>query len=571
MTNKDVAYILSQIADLLEILQESRFRIIAYRKAASVLESLPEDINDVSEQGRLQELPGIGAHIAERLEELLKTGRMKYFEELKQKVPGGLLELIKIRGLGPKTAVTVYENLGIASVGQLEKAAKEHKIREVKGLGAKVEENIIKNIKEMEKREERILLAEAYPIAQEIIKELRKQPFVVSAETAGSLRRMRRTIGDIDLLASSNEPEKVMDFFAMMSFVVEVEAKGKTKSTITHQDGRKVDLRVVSPDQYGSALQYFTGSKQHSIHLRGIAKDKGLKISEYGIFEAATEKRLGGKIEEDIYSKLNLPVFPPELREDKGEIEAAYEGDLPKLITLKDIKGDLHVHTKKSDGLNSVEDMVSKAKQLGYSYICVSDHAKNLKVAGGLTVKELETQIKNIKELNKREKNFRVLVGAELNIDNDGNVDYDSSLLARLDFVSASIHAGFNQSKKQLTERMLKAIENPNINLICHPTAEILNQRPPYELDLPVIFKAAAETKTAMELNSFPNRLDLRADYLRAAKKAGVKIAISTDAHNYNHLEYVFYGVAIARRGWLEKKDVINTWGVEKLLKFVKK
>ncbi len=571
MTNKDVAYILSQIADLLEILQESRFRVIAYRKAASVLESLPKDVNDVSEQGRLQELPGIGTHIAERLEELLKTGRMKYFEELKQKVPDGLLELIKIRGLGPKTAVAVYENLGIASVGQLEKAAKEHKIREVKGLGAKVEENIIKNIKEMEKREERILLAEAYPIAQEIIKELRKQPFVVSAETAGSLRRMRRTIGDIDLLASSNEPEKVMDFFAMMSFVVEVEAKGKTKSTITHQDGRKVDLRVVSPDQYGSALQYFTGSKQHSIHLRGIAKDKGLKISEYGIFEAATEKRLGGEIEEDIYSKLNLPVFQPELREDKGEIEAAYEGDLPKLITLKDIKGDLHVHTKKSDGLNSIEDMVSKAKQLGYSYICVSDHAKNLKVAGGLTVKELEMQIKNIKELNKREKNFRVLVGAELNIDNDGNVDYDSSLLARLDFVSASIHTGFNQSKKQLTERMLKAIENSNINLICHPTAEILNQRPPYELDLPVIFKAAAETKTAMELNSYPNRLDLRADYLRAAKKDGVKIAINTDAHNYNHLEYVFYGVAIARRGWLEKKDVINIWGVEKLLKFVKK
>jgi len=571
MTNKDVTAILEHIADILELTGESRFKVIAYRKAANVVESLPQDINEIADAKELKKLPGVGAHTAERLEQLLKTGRMRYYEELKLKVPPGLVELTKIRGLGPKTAVVLYEKLGITSVGELTQAVKEHKIREVEGLGAKTEENIAKNIEELEKHEERILLAEAYPIAQEILKQLKGQSFVIDTEMAGSLRRMRRTIGDIDLLASSNEPEKVIDYFTELPFAVAVEAKGKTKSTITHRSGRKVDLRVVSPEEYGSALQYFTGSKEHSVHLRGIAKDRGFKISEYGIFNVKSGRRLGGKTETEIYSKLNLPVFEPEMREDKGEIEAAYAGDLPKLIKLEDIKGDLHVHTKKSDGLNSIEEMAKRAKDLGYSYICICDHGGNLKVAGGLTVDELEKQIEYIEKLNRKEKDFRILVGAELNIDSDGNVDYENELLARLDFVAASIHTGFNQNKEQLTSRMLSAINNPHIDLICHPTAEVLNQRPSYQLDLGAIFKAAARTGTILELNSYPNRLDLRADYLRAAKREGVKIAINTDAHNYNHLDFMFYGVAIARRGWLEKEDVVNTWPIEKLLEFVRK
>lgn len=571
MTNHDVANILDHIADILELLNESRFRVIAYRKAAGVVDSLTQDINEMPDAKQLQKLPGIGAHTAQRLEELLKTGRMKYYEELKSKVPPGLVELTKIRGFGPKSAVVVYDALGVTTLAELEKAAKEHKIREIKGLGTKTEDNILKNIKEMEQKEARILLAEAYPVAQEIVHNLREQTFVDNAEMAGSLRRMRRTIGDIDLLASSEKPEEVMDFFTTMSSVVEIQAKGKTKSTILHRSGRLVDLRVVTPEEYGSALQYFTGSKEHSVHLRGIAKEKGYKLSEYGIFEVKIGKRLGGRTEEDMYKPLGLPVFAPEMREDKGEIEAAYEGKLPDLITLADIKGDLHVHTKKSDGLNSIEDMVAKAKQLGYSYICISDHAERLKVAGGLTTEELQTQIENIAKLNKKEAGFRILVGVELNIDNEGNVDYNPKLLSKLDFVAASIHMGFNQSKEQLTERMLKAINNPSVNMICHPTAEILNQRRPYQIDLPKIFEAAAQTGTILELNSYPNRLDLRADYLRSAKKAGVKIAINTDAHNKNHLHFMFYGVAIARRGWLESSDVINTWPVEKLLDFVKK
>ena len=571
MTNRDAALVLEHIADILELLDESRFKVIAYRKAANVVESLTQDINEIADAKKLQKLPGIGTHTAERLEQLLKTGRMRYYEELKLKVPPGLVELTKIRGLGPKTAVVLYEKLGITSVGELQQAVKEHKIREVKGLGAKTEENIAKNIEELEKHEERILLAEAYPIASEILRQLKGQPFVIDAEMAGSLRRMRRTIGDIDLLASSNEPAKVMDYFTGLPFAVGVEAKGKTKSTITHRSGRKVDLRVVSPDEWGSALQYFTGSKEHSVHLRGLAKDSGLKISEYGIFEVKSGRRLGGRTEDEIYSRLNLPVFEPEIREDKGEIELAYEGQLPELIKLEDIKGDLHIHTKKSDGLNSIEEMAVRAKELGYSYICICDHGGNLKVAGGLSADELKKQIEYIKRLNKKEKDFRILVGAELNIDNEGNVDYEDRLLERLDFVIASIHTGFNQPKEQLTNRMLSAINNPHIDLIGHPTAEVLNQRPSYALDLGAIFKAASKSNTILELNSYPNRLDLRADYLREAKRQGAKIAINTDAHNYNHLDFMFYGVAIARRGWLEKEDVVNTWPLEKLLRFVRR
>ncbi|KKK70589.1 hypothetical protein LCGC14_2922460, partial [marine sediment metagenome] len=321
-------------------------------------------------------------------------------------------------------------------------------------------------MKEKETFEERILLAEGYEIAQEILEQFKTQPYILSAESAGSLRRMKRTIGDIDLLVSSKNPEKVMDFFTQLPQSIGVEAKGKTKSTITHESGRKVDIRVVEPESYGSALQYFTGSKEHSVHLREIAKQKGLKLNEYGVFDAKTNRKLGGAAEEEMYSSLGLPVIEPELREDHGEIEAAYEKRLPRLVKLEDIKGDLHAHTEKSDGLHTIEDMVAKAKELGYSYICISDHAERLKVAGGLSTKELNTQIKRIEDLNKKEKDFRILVGVELNIDNDGGVDYDEQMLKKLDFVAASIHSGFGQSKEQLTKRMITAIENPSVNMI---------------------------------------------------------------------------------------------------------
>ncbi|MDI6716219.1 MAG: DNA polymerase/3'-5' exonuclease PolX [Actinomycetota bacterium] len=574
ISNEEVARILEDIGDMLGIVGESSFRVRAYYKAASSIRGLTRPLLEIYKEGGvkgLEEIPGVGSHTAQRLEELITTGRLGYYEELKKKVPAPLTELMDIPGIGPKKAKKIYDTLGITTRSELIKAIEEHKVSRIPGFGLKTEENILRGIRQYEKMHERILLSDAFPIAKEIVELLRKQPFVERADMAGSLRRMKETVGDIDLLASSDEPSKVMDYFTTMPQVSYVLAKGDTKSSIVARNGLQIDLRVVATYQYGAALQYFTGSKPHNVHLRDLAKKRGLKINEYGVFDASTDERLGGKTEEEIYGILGMQTPPPTLREDKGEIEMAIEHRLPILVQLGDIKGDFHVHTKWSDGFNDIEDVVKVAIGLGYKFATISDHAEKLHVAGGLTPEELDEQLQVIAELNERYQEIEILTGIEANIDNDGNVDFGPDILSKLDVVIGSIHGGFRQSKEQLTKRLLAAIENPYINVIGHPTGRVLGERPPYDIDLPAIFKAAASTGTFLELNAFPNRLDLKDDHLRDAKENyGCKFVINTDAHIAAHMVYMEYGVATAQRGWLTREDILNTYEVSEIKKMLR-
>ena len=566
MDNQEIAKILDDVGDMLDIKGEMPFKIRAYHRAANSIRSLPEDINKISKEERLSRIPAVGKGIADRIQELLSTGKMSFYEALQEDIPSQILELMQIPGLGPRKAKQLYDELNITTIQELHAAVEAHRLVPLRGMNAKTESNILRGIEELRKFRERMLLFEAYPISERILKRLRTHPAVKRADAAGSLRRMRDTIGDIDLLVASEDPTKVMDFFCHLPEVVRILAKGSTKSSVIVKTGLQVDIRVVTPEQYGSALQYFTGSKEHSVHLRDIAKKRGFKISEYGIFEVETGKRLGGATEEEIYQELGMDWIPPVLREDKGEIEAALEHRLPKLVERHDLRGDLHVHSRWSDGLNSIREMAEKAIELGYEYICFADHAEKLKVAGGLTPEEIEKRQKEIDGLNEEFKGrVTILAGAELNIDNDGTVDYPDALLERFDVVTASIHKGFNQSKEQLTERTIKAMGNRHIDVIGHPTGRILGKRPPFALDVDLVLEAAAKTGTFMELNSFPDRLDLKDDYLREAKRRGVKIVISTDAHLANHLRYISYGVSEAQRGWLEPGDVANTLSLDEL------
>jgi len=569
--NQDVAAILEEIADLLDIEGESLFKVQAYRRAANGVRSLADDISEVCREGSLQKISGIGKGIAEKIKELLVTGEIEYFEELKEKIPPSLVELVQIPSLGPKKAKVLYEKLNIQTVDDLLDMVNEHKVAPIKGFGPKAEENILKGIKLLRKSRERILLSEAYPLAEKIIAELKKSPFVIRADMAGSLRRMKETIGDIDILASADDPIKVSNYFCELEMVDRVLAGGDTKASIIAKNGLQVDLRVVVQDQYGSALQYFTGSKEHNIHLRDIAKKEGLKINEYGLYSIDPEKRIGGYTEEEIYEYLQMQYIPPVMREDKGEIELAKQRKLPKLIEIRDIKGDLHVHSSWSDGYDEIKEMAGTAKEVGYSYIAICDHAENLKVAGGLSRTEVADRKREIDRINDEMNDFTVLNGIELNIDSNGKLDYDDEFLETFDVVVASIHAGFNQPEDQITKRTIEAIKNPHVNIIAHPTGRILGRRPPYAINLRSVFKAAAETGTILELNSYPDRLDLNDDYLREAKEQGVRIAINTDAHSKAHLKYVMYGVATAQRGWLEARDVVNTYMIEELHNMLRK
>lgn len=573
--NEDIARIFDEIGDMLDIMGESTFRIRAYHKAAASIRGLTKPLTEIYEIGgvkALEAIPGIGSHTAQRIEQLLTTESLPYYEELKKKVPVPLTEIMNIPGLGPKKAKKIYDTLGITTIEELVKAAEEHKLENIPGFGRKTQDNILRSIRQYQKMHERILLSDAYPIAHDVVEILRQQPFIERADPAGSLRRMQETVGDIDLLSSSNEPHRVMDFFTSLPQVAYVLAKGETKGSIVARNGLQLDLRVVSPEQYGAALQYFTGSKPHNIHIRDIAKKRGLKVNEYGVFDANTDERLAGRTEDEVYGILAMDTPPPVLREDKGEIEAALAHRLPDLIKPEDIKGDFHVHTKWSDGLNDIEDVVQMAINLGYKFVTISDHAERLHIAGGLTPGELAEQLEAIAELNEKYQNIAILSGMEMNIDNEGNLDFGPEVLSKLDVVIGSIHGGFNQPKEQLTRRMLKAIENPYVNIIGHPTGRILGQRPPYDIDLHAVFKAAAGTGTFLELNSFPNRLDLKDDYLREAKERfGCKFAIDTDAHVAGHMAYIGYGVATAQRGWLEKQDVLNTYDVPEIKRLLRK
>lgn len=571
MKNTEIVKIFNEIADLLEIKDENPFKIRAYRKAAMNIESLTEDIEELIKKGTVTEVPGIGKDLAQKIKEYLETGYMKDYERLKTEVPRGLVTLLKVPGIGPKTAKQLYEGLKIDSIEKLEEMAKAHRLQSVPGIRVKTEENILRGIELFRKGRERRPLGLVLPLVEEMVKALKSMPEVKRISPAGSIRRRKDTIRDIDILITSITPEKVIDFFTNLPVVEEVMAKGTTKATIITKDGIQADLRVVEPECYGAALAYFTGSKAHNIRLRDMASRMGLKISEYGIFKEKTDQRISGRDEEDIYKVLGIPFIPPEIREDAGEIEAALEGRLPRLVEPSDIKGDFHVHSKWSDGGHTILEMAEAAKKKGYEYIAITDHSKSLGVARGLSEEEVLKQIEEIEGINKKLKGFRILCGTEVDIRGDGTLDFSKKVLSRLDIVVASIHSGFRQDKKSITGRIIKAMRTGLVTIIAHPTGRLLGERDPYEVDLDEVFKAARETGTALEINSYPQRLDLNDIQCKRAKEIGVMLAIGTDAHTISQLGSINLGVSMARRGWLEKENLLNTLSLSTILKKLKK
>jgi len=569
MRNHEVAELLNDIADLLEI-QNIQFKPRAYRKAAFVIENLSEDIVEIWKKDKLDDIPSVGEGIAKKISDFLERGKSTYLEKLKKQVPVNMEELGRVSGLGPKTIMKLYKKLNVKNIKDLEKAAKQKKIENIGGLGPIVEKNILKSIEFAKASGKRFLLGYALDIAEEIKNRLKKLKQVNKIEVAGSLRRKKETIGDIDILITSKNPAKVMDFFTEMQDIQDILAKGHTKSMVRLKEGLQADVRVIAEKSYGAALLYFTGSKQHNIDLRKIAIKKGMKLSEYGLFNKKTNKMLAGKTEQECYKKLGLKYIEPEIREEEGEIELAEKNKLPKLIGYNDLKSDLQLHTKWSDGNNTIMEMAQAAKKLGLKYICITDHTGQLKIANALDEKRIKKQRKEIDKANKQLKNFTILQGTEVNIKADGNLDMKNNILKELDIVIAAIHSGFKNSKEKITQRLIKAMENEHVDIIGHPFGRLMNIRPSYEMDFDKILEKAKQTNTILEINAYPARLDLNDVHIRAAVKAGVKLSIGTDAHEANELRYYKLGIATARRGWATKKDIINTYSVRDMLKLLK-
>lgn len=571
MKQHEIASLFNQMADLLEFRGDNPFRIRAYRKAAQNLESLTEDVERLSQQDRLTDIPGIGADLASKIKEYLTRGSVREITQLKRTVPAGIFALLEIPGVGPKTTKLLYERLRITSVSQLEAAAHAHKLCRLPGFQEKKEQNVLKGIEVVRKGHERMHLGLALPLARYIVEVLKALPEVKRIATCGSLRRMKETIGDLDILVTTNAPGWVMQAFTTAKFCARVLAAGETKSSILTPEGVQVDLRVVEPVCFGAALQYFTGSKEHNVHLREMAVRKGLKINEYGVFSVKTRRRVAGREEEEVYQALGLPWIPPEIREDTGEIEAALKGRLPTLVTQEGLRGDFHIHTNWSDGGNSLEEVAEAGMRRGYHYLVICDHSKSLKVAGGLTEGELKDQMAKIQALNKRYKRFQLLMGAEVDILNRGIMDYPNSLLSKLDFVIGSIHSGFKQDETTMTNRIVTAMRNPFVTMIAHPTGRLLGQREPYAVNAETVLRVAAETHTALEINAYPKRLDLNDAMARRAKDRGVWLAISTDTHSLDQLENVAIGIGVARRAWIEPRHLLNCLSREQLLAWIQK
>lgn len=565
MQNQEVARILYEIADMLELKNENVFKIRAYRRAAQSIETLSKPVEDFYKENTLTEIQGVGAGIAEKIAEYLESGKVKYYGDLKKKMPMDFESLMAIEGMGPKKVKILYEKLKIKTVNDLEAAAKAGKIRKLSGFGQKTEENILKGIAFAKKSGGRMLLGVALPIAEEIVAQLGKLSYVRHANYAGSMRRMKETIGDIDILATSSKPDKVIDYFTKMNDVIDVIAKGPTKASVHLKSGLQVDLRVLPEQQYGAALMYFTGSKEHNIELRKIAIAKRMKLSEYGLTKG--NKMIAGKTEEDVYKAMGLEYVEPEMREIKGEIELAKQHKLPHLIGYSDILGDVQMHTKWSDGVNTIEEMAVAAKKLGYEYICITDHVGNLKIANALDEKRVAQQRKEIDKLNDKLSGIKILHGAEIDISLKGTFDIDNAVLKELDLVLASLHSAIKQTREKNTHRVLKAMENPHVDIFAHPTARLIGKREGAELDMQAIIKKAVETNTAMEIDAQASRLDLNDVNATAAREAGCKIVIDTDAHATDQLQFMRLGIGIARRAWCEKKDIVNTLPYAKFAK----
>lgn len=570
MDNFAYSKIFWEMGDLLELKDENPFKIRAYRKAAQNIEAFPESIEKIYAEGgikALQQIPGIGLHIAEKIEDRIKTGKIPAYNKLLKEFPKSFLEIASVQSMGPKTANLLYRELRIDSLKKLEKAAKKGKLRDLPGFGIKKEQNILRGLQIKKESHGRYLLDEATAYAELIVEELEKLKEVKKILPCGSLRRGQETIGDIDILVISPSPKKIMDTFIKLPVVRNVLAHGETKSSVILKNNMQADLRVVGAKSFGAAAHYFTGSKAHNIHLRQLAQKKGWKVSEYGIFKA--ERQIGGGKEEEMFTKFGMQFIPPELRESRGEFEAAAKKKIPKLIELKDIKGDLHMHTKASDGSNSIEEMALAAKAMGYEYIAITDHTQSTRIAGGLNEKEMLAHLKKIKTANKKIKGIEILAGAEVDIQADGKLDYSDEVLKQLDIVLTAIHSRFKMPKKEMTDRIIKALQNKHVNIFVHPTGRLINERDPYEVDMEKVLQAAKKYNVALEINAHPKRLDLTDIYCMRAKELGVKMIIATDAHSIDQLELMKYGVITARRGWLEKNNIINTLPLAKLNKLL--
>ncbi len=567
--NGDIAEILESMADLLDIRGDNPFRIRAYRNAARTIRTLSRSVADMAKQGEdLTGIYGIGDDLAGKIATIVSTGELPALEKLEKHVPPSLLSMLNIPGLGPRRVGRIYELLGITDLKSLRLAAEENLIRELPGFGDKTQSMILDALERAESKEERTLLMEADELSGEIIGHIRELDGVRNAAAAGSLRRRRETVGDIDILVSARRGTDVTGHILRYEDVDEVIEKGHKKTSfLLRKTGLRVDVRVVPHAAWGAALVHFTGSRSHNIRLRKLALDKDLSINEYGVFSG--KRKVAGKTEEGLYEKVGLPWFPPEIREDRGEFEAAKNSSLPALIQPDDIRGDLHVHTSRTDGHNTIEEMAMAAKKLGYEYIAITDHSRRLTVAGGLKPAELLEQLQEIDRLNDTMSGIRILKGIEVDILEDGSLDMPDDILARLDVVNGSVHHRFGLSKTRQTRRVIKAMENKYFNILGHPTGRKINIREPYEIDMEEVLDAALELGCFMELNSFPIRLDMNDHYCRRARELGVHVSISTDSHRTSHLEYMKYGLGQARRGWLEPGDVLNTRAFEELKKLL--
>jgi DNA polymerase (family 10) len=562
--NADIAAMFEEIADLLEIQGANPFRVRAYRNAARTVEGLGRDLAALVKAGEdLTELPGIGQDLAAKIKEAVETGRLAFLDRLHKELPPAITELLRIPGLGPKRVRALYHDLGVQTLEQLARAAREGRIRELPGFGAKTEEKVLEAVQAHLSSARRFKLAVAAQYAGPLVEHLQKAAGVGRVVVAGSFRRMRETVGDLDILVTTTRPEEAVQRFVAYEEVKEVLSKGSTRASVVLRCGLQVDLRVVTEESYGAALHYFTGSKAHNIAIRRLAQERGLKVNEYGVYRG--EERIAGRTEEEVYATVDLPYIPPELREDQGEIEAARAGRLPHLVELSDLKGDLHAHTKATDGKNTLEEMAEAARKMGFEYLAITEHSRRLTVAHGLDPRRLEQQIDEIERLNARLKGIRLLKGIEVDILEDGRLDLPDSILARLDLVVGAVHSKFDLSRARQTERILRAMEHPFFTILAHPTGRLIEERSPYDVDMLKIVRKAKERGCFLELNAHPERLDLLDVHCRMAKDEGVLVAISSDAHSVLDFSNLRYGVGQARRGWLEAKDVLNARGLKAL------
>jgi DNA polymerase (family X) len=568
MNNREVAQLFDRVADMLSIRGDQIHRVLAYRRAAESVADLGRDINQVYAAGELTDIPGIGKTLAEKIEEMLTTGRLEFYERLAKEIPPSLVEMLRVEGLGPKRVKQIYDSLGVATLAELSAAAESGKLRDLPGLGAKSEAKLVMAIAALARHgDDRMPLGEAWPLAQEILAALAELPGVGQTAVAGSLRRMRETIGDVDLLVAADNAAPIMDRFVSLPQVESVSAHGPSKSSVVLHNGLQVDLRVLPAARWGTLLSYFTGSKNHNVRLRELALKQGLSLNEHAFTPENGDPEILCASEEEVYATLGLPYIPPTLREDTGEIEAAQNGRLPHLIQPNQLIADLHMHTTWSDGRASVLEMAQAAKADGLRYIAITDHSASLGVANGLSVERLRQQAEEVRAANAAMgPDFRVLHGTEMEIKADGSLDYPDEVLAELDFVIASLHTSLGQPREQATARLLNAMRNPHVDMIAHPTGRLLPDRAGADLDMEAVLKTAVATNTILEINANPQRLDLRDSHVRRAIELGVKLAINTDAHAPDHFALRHYGVAVAQRGWATADDVVNTWPLEQLM-----